>query len=372
MRDVLGTIQADQDAIIRAPSRGALVVDGGPGTGKTVVALHRSSYLLYADPRLGHRGAHSKGGVLFIGPHRPYLAYVADALPCLGEEGVRTCTLRDLVPEGSAAAIETDPDVALLKSSAGMVKAIEPAVRFYAEPPTQGMEIETPYADLWLSVDEWAEAFAAPEPGTPHNVARDDVWEELLTILVDKYDGDDVQDGLLRRALAQNMELVNAFSRAWPLLNYPDLVGDLWPVPAYLYMCAPWLRPGEVTKLQRHDARAWTVSDLPLLDAARQRLGDPEASRRKRRQDAVVDAERELMDRVVDDLIAADDSEILVMSMLRGQDLQDKLGDLGRQRADVDPQQRHPRCPWVDGGAGLKPRHLARRACRRDRLRHRP
>ncbi|WP_324274616.1 hypothetical protein [Blastococcus brunescens] len=97
MRDVLGTIQADQDAIIRAGSSGALVVDGGPGTGKTVVALHRTAYLLYADPHLGHR----RGGVLFVGPHQPYLAYVSDVLPSLGEEGVLTATLRDLVPEGA-------------------------------------------------------------------------------------------------------------------------------------------------------------------------------------------------------------------------------------------------------------------------------
>ena len=114
MRDVLGTIQADQDAIIRAGSRGALVVDGGPGTGKTVVALHRTAYLLYADPRLGQR----RGGVLFVGPHQPYLAYVADVLPSLGEEGVQTCTLRDLLPEGAAAPDETDPEVARLKASA--------------------------------------------------------------------------------------------------------------------------------------------------------------------------------------------------------------------------------------------------------------
>ena len=134
MRDVLGTIQADQDAIIRAGSRGALVVDGGPGTGKTVVALHRTAYLLYSDPRLGHR----RGGVLFVGPHQPYLAYVADVLPSLGEEGVQTATLRDLVPEGAVAAIETDPDVARLKSTADLVKAIEPAVRLYEEPPTRG------------------------------------------------------------------------------------------------------------------------------------------------------------------------------------------------------------------------------------------
>ncbi|WP_242611195.1 hypothetical protein [Blastococcus saxobsidens] len=113
MRDVLGTIQADQDAIIRAGSQGALVVDGGPGTGKTVVALHRTAYLLYADPRLGH----DRGGVLFVGPHEPYLAYVSDVLPGLGEDGVRTCTLRDLVPVGAAAPAENDPEVARLKAS---------------------------------------------------------------------------------------------------------------------------------------------------------------------------------------------------------------------------------------------------------------
>jgi DNA helicase IV len=144
MRDVLGTIQADQDAIIRASSRGALVVDGGPGTGKTVVALHRSAYLLYSDPRLGHH----RGGVLFVGPHQPYLAYVADVLPSLGEEGVQTVTLRHLVAEGATAAIETDPDVARLKSSADTVKAIETAVRFYEEPPTKGMTVATDWADI--------------------------------------------------------------------------------------------------------------------------------------------------------------------------------------------------------------------------------
>ncbi|MFT3872493.1 MAG: hypothetical protein QM714_07585 [Nocardioides sp.] len=95
MRDVLGTIQADQDAIIRAGSPGALVVDGGPGTGKTVVALHRAAYLLYADPRLGHH----RGGVLFVGPRQPNLAYVPDVLPSLGEEGVQTCTLRTWSPK---------------------------------------------------------------------------------------------------------------------------------------------------------------------------------------------------------------------------------------------------------------------------------
>ena len=322
MRDVLGTIAADQDAIIRAGSRGALVVDGGPGTGKTVVALHRTAYLLYSDPRLGHR----RGGVLFVGPHQPYLAYVSDVLPSLGEEGVQICTLRDLVAEGATAAVEADPDVARLKSSAGLVKAIEPAVRFYEKPPAQGMTVETDWSDIWLSAGEWAEAFGAPEAGTPHNEARDQIWAELVTILMDKYDGDAPAD-LLRKSLQRNTELRTALGRAWPLIEATDLVGDLWSVPAYLRLCAPWLSPEDVAKLQRADAQAWTVSDLPLLDAARQRLGDPQASRRQRQHDAAVAAEREQMARVVNNLIEAADDEygVGLVSMLRGEDFQDAL-----------------------------------------------
>jgi Viral (Superfamily 1) RNA helicase len=322
MRDVLGTIQADQDTIIRTGSRGALVVDGGPGTGKTVVALHRTAYLLYSDPRLGHH----RGGVLFVGPHQPYLAYVADVLPSLGEEGVQTCTLRDLVAEGATAQIEADSNVAALKSSANMVKAMETAVRFYEEPPPKGMTVTTHWSDIWLSADDWAEAFGAPTPGAPHNEARDQIWDELVAILMDKDDGEASAD-LLRTSLLHDDELLTTFNRAWPLLEAADLVGDLWSVPAYLRKCARWLSPEDVRALQRKDSHAWTVSDLPLLDAARQRLGDPESSRRKRRHEAAVAAEREQMDSVVDHLVAADDSEMLVMSMLRRPDLQSVLVD---------------------------------------------
>ncbi|MFI2031304.1 RNA polymerase recycling motor ATPase HelR [Streptomyces buecherae] len=323
MRDVLGTIQADQDAIIRAGSRGALVVDGGPGTGKTVVALHRSAYLLYSDPRLGHR----RGGVLFVGPHQPYLAYVADVLPSLGEEGVRTCTLRGLVTEGADATAETDPTVARLKSTADMVRAIEPAVGIYEEPPTRGMTVSTPWAEIWLGPGDWAAAFDAPEPGTPHNEARDQVWDELVTILWDKYEGEEVSPELFRRALAQDRELVTTLKRAWPLIDAADLVGDLWSVPAYLRKCAPWLSPDEVRALQRADPQAWTLSDLPLLDAARHRLGDPEVARRRRAHQAAVAAERRRMADVIDNVLAAEDDGEGAVTMLRGQDLQDTLVD---------------------------------------------
>jgi DNA helicase IV len=321
MRDVLGTIAADQDAVIRAGSRGALVVDGGPGTGKTVVALHRAAYLLYSDPRLRH-------GVLFVGPHEPYLAYVADVLPSLGEEGVQLCTVRDLVSEGAGAPPESNPAVARLKSTADLVGAVDAAVRFYEQPPTETTTVATDWADIPLTADDWAEAFGAPERGTPHNESREEIWELLLTILLDKADAD-VPRTQLRQSLQRNDELRAALDNSWTLVEATDLVADLWSVPAYLRLCAPWLGPDEVRLLQRTDAKAWTDADLPILDAARRRLGDPEASRRARRHRAAVAAERERRSAVVDDLIASDayaDGEGL-MTQLRQHDLQELLVD---------------------------------------------
>lgn len=323
MRDVLATIAADQDAIIRAGARGALVVDGGPGTGKTVVALHRSAYLLYSDPRLGQHG----GGILFVGPHQPYLAYVADVLPSLGEEGVQTCTLRDLVPEGATAVVEPDPKVARLKSSVDLVGAIEEAVRFYEEVPATDTTVDVDWAEVRVTVDDWAAAFDAPAPGTPHNEARDDIWAELVDILEDKVSDEDFAPADLRKALAHNEELHALLNRAWPLIEPTDLVGDLWTVPAYLRLCAPSLSRAEIRLLQRPDAAAWTVSDLPLLDAARQRLGDPQAPRRRRQRAAAVAAEQAERDKVVEHLIASDDSEMRLMSMLKEHDLQGALID---------------------------------------------
>jgi hypothetical protein len=323
MRDVLSTIQADQDAVIRAGSEGALVVDGGPGTGKTVVALHRAAYLIYADPRL----APGRGGVLFVGPHEQYLAYVADVLPSLGEESVQTCTLRDLVREGALADDESDPRVAALKADARLVAAIEPAVVFYEEPPTSTLVVPTPWAELVLTAGDWAEAFTSPEPGTPHNEARDQVWETIVEILSAQVDDEEVPPAQLGRVLSRDEELTRVFQRAWPLVEASVLVADLWSVPAYLRRCAPWLTSDEARALQRTDASAWTVSDLPLLDAARRRLGDPSASKRRREREIRRAAEQSERARVTEELIAADDSEMLVMSMLKGQDFANSLED---------------------------------------------
>jgi superfamily I DNA/RNA helicase len=159
------------------------------------------------------------------------------------------------------------------------------------------------------------------------------VWEELVTILWNKLTADGREAELsreqLRRALAADEALTDAFGGAWPIIDPADLVGDLWSVPAYLRRCAPWLTPDEVARLRRPDPLAWTRADLPLLDAARQRLGDPEASRHRRRQAAAHEAQREAMSGVVDRIIEAeietDGSDLKVMGMLRGDDLRAAL-----------------------------------------------
>ena len=322
MRDVLSTIQADQDAVIRADSRGALVVDGGPGTGKTVVALHRTAYLLYADPRLDHR----RGGVLFVGPHEPYLAYVSDVLPSLGEEGVLTATVRDLVPEGATAGPETDAATARLKESVDVARIVERAVRYHEVPPATPLLVETPWTEVVVAPDDWAEAFESADPSLAHNDARDEVWEALLEILVDRLTGV-ASESAVRRALRADETLTSAFARAWPVLDAAGVVADLWSVPRYLALCAPWLTDDERRMLRRSDPRAWTVADLPFLDFARRRIGDPEAGRRRREREATLAAEQEEREKVMEHLIAADDSEMLVMSMLKGQDLRTTLLD---------------------------------------------
>lgn len=322
MRDVLATIQSDQDAIIRAGSEGALVVDGGPGTGKTVVALHRAAYLLYSDTRIS-RG--SGGGVLVVGPHQPYLAYVDDVLPSLGEDRVQTCTLRDLVPDAAATPLETDPAVAHLKADGRLVDAVDAAVRLYEQPPQRTTVAETPWADLRVQVHDWEEAFDI-DTDAPHNEARDEVWEALLSIVLDRFENQ-IPRAQLRRALAQDDALTHTLNRAWPLLDPLGLVAALWTSPGFLKRCAPWLSDAEVRLLQREEARAWTASDLPLLDAARRQVGDPDAGRVRRERERAKAEERAYRADVADYLMQSSDDDLGLMSMLRGEDVQNSLDD---------------------------------------------
>lgn len=327
MQDVLGTIQADQDTIIRAPARGALVVDGGPGTGKTVVALHRTAHLLYAEPRLQNR----RNGVLFVGPHEPYLAYVSDVLPSLGEDGVQTTTLAGLMAEGTGAPTEGNPVVSELKAGMELVAAIEPAVRLYEQPPAQDVLVETPWDDVWLTTEDWDEAFRTPGSNASHNESRDEIWETLIEIALDKLsmsvDEHDASSDQLRRSLTTHRELREIFVKHWPMLHAEDIVGDLYTVPAYLRMCAPNLTDEQVHALQRATPKAWTQSDLPILDAARRRIGDPQVSKRRRERERILATQRATMARVIDDMVAADDSDLQLMSTLNSEDIREKLDD---------------------------------------------
>lgn len=333
MPDVLATIRADQDAAVRADARRPLIVEGGPGTGKTVVALHRAAYLVHADPRLDGRG----GGVLLIGPHPGYLAYTADVLPDLGEDGARIATLADLVPVADVVT-EENPAVARLKLDARMAGAIEPAVGLYEEPPTQELSLDTAWGRLEVSAAAWAEAFASAEPGTPHNESRDPIWHELIDILADRAEDLEAPEDQLRRVLYSDEELRSVFSRAWPILKPEELVADLWEVPAYLHRCAPWLTPDQAAMLRRDPSHPPTTADLPLLDAARRRLGDPRSGAAASRRAGALAEQRRYMDDVVTGILDADDDPDSSLAMLRGADLRQVLLDIDAVAdADRDP-----------------------------------
>ncbi|MGX5681126.1 RNA polymerase recycling motor ATPase HelR [Schumannella luteola] len=313
MRDVLGTIQADQDAIIRAGAHGALVVDGGPGTGKTVVALHRTAYLLYSDQRL------ARGGVLFVGPNPGYLAYVSDVLPNLGEDGVQVCTLRDLVAEGRSAGVEEGARVRELAASGALVDAVETLVARREQPPTRGLVVETDWAEIEVTPDDWADAFDAADRSAPHNESREQVWDELLDVLSSR-------SGVPADAIGEDDALRAAFDRAWPLLDPVALVAAFRSDPEVLRSIPGWTE-SDIRALQREDARAWTDVDLPVLDAARQRIGDPLAERRRAERRAARAAQDEGYQQVIDTLVAAaDDGEDLI-SMFRPGDLKEVLID---------------------------------------------
>lgn len=355
MRDVLATIQSDQDVIIRADSRGALVVDGGPGTGKTVVALHRAAYLLYADPRVQSGG----GGLLFVGPHRPYVDYVDDVLPSLGEDGALVCAVNDLV-DGGDVGEEDDPEVRRLLGDGRVVDAVGAAVRLWQRPPRRRTPIETAWGAVVLGPAEWSEVFADAD-GLPHNALRVHAWERLLDVLEDRVDdelrdgggggdgwgegwgeasrssprsGDDFDaygagwdaDESTRETLENDEELQALFDRAWPLLDPDALLRGLLTTGEMLRRCAPWLSAVEVDVLITRGAPTrWTDVDLPLLDAARRSVGDPHSEVRARRDRRAAAEEHRVMSDVVSDLIAADDGDLRLMSMLRGQDLRRTL-----------------------------------------------
>jgi hypothetical protein len=291
MTSVLATIQADQDEIIRADGRGCTVVDGGPGTGKTVVALHRAAYLGYTR----------RDSVLYVTQHAGLAAYVRDVLPGLGEQDVPVASFEELYAE-RATRRDPQPELSRLKGDVRMVTAVERAVAFFEDLPSEAVVAQLPDGDVVVRPSHWREALETCTE-TQHVPRRNELLEAL---------------GDLRSEprLAGHRAVVAALRACWPDLTPAGLVTDLLTHGALLAHCAPWLSVQERAAI-RDDAKGWHgwhLSDLPLLDVARQRLGLdpvddlPAAERAARRAAAAA---------TVDDLIEAAD-EGNALHLLRG------------------------------------------------------
>ncbi|GHE09784.1 DNA helicase [Streptomyces alanosinicus] len=284
MSDIVQTIQAEQDEIIRAPYRGVLVVEGGPGTGKTAVALHRAAYLLYEYRELLARRA-----VLIVGPNPAFLGYIGEVLPSLGETGVLLATVGELFPGVKATATDT-PEAAAVKGRADMAEVLAAVVRDRQALPDPVIAIEHDREVLMLDdglVDVARERTRAAK--LPHNAAREYFEGHILNTLTelyaervgtDPYDGSSLLDASdvtqIRDELAENPEVWSAVDRLWPRITPQRLVAD--------FLAAPqgYLGDADAAAVRRPVTRAWTVADVPLLDEAAELLGEDDRVARVR------------------------------------------------------------------------------------------
>ncbi|NBE99650.1 helicase [Nonomuraea sp. KC401] len=275
MRDIVATIQSEQDRVIRGDLNGVLVVQGGPGTGKTVVALHRAAYLLYT-----HRERLERRGVLILGPNLTFLRYIEQVLPSLGENDVLLSTVGELYPGVTATARER-PEVAALKGDARMAAVIAKAVRDRQRVPRKPIELTV--GRLTLTIDRAmldAARNKAARSRRPHNQARAVFVRSLLNALARQQarkigkgliDEDDLAD--MREELRTEPVVKSALNRLWPYLTPQRLLLGLYGSPERLEYAASSLTPGERALLRR-DGGTWTESDVPLLDEAAELLGD--------------------------------------------------------------------------------------------------
>ncbi len=287
MGDIVATIQAEQDAIIRSDLAGALVVQGGPGTGKTAVALHRAAYLLYA-----HRRVLERSGVLLVGPSAVFLRYIDQVLPSLGETGVVTTTIGDLFPGVEARGAE-DEAVAEVKGRAVMAGVVARAVRQRQRVPAEPQEVKVEGRLLVITPRDVQEAMArARRNHRPHNVARVTFVREMLSRLADQYVetlGYPVpadERGEILEELRTTRDIRVALNLAWMPLTPQKLVEDLYAKPHRLASAGTELSRRDRALLRREPGAPWTAADVPLLDEAAELLGeDDQAARAQARAD---------------------------------------------------------------------------------------
>lgn len=288
MGDIVATIQAEQDAIIRSGLQGALVVQGGPGTGKTAVALHRAAYLLYA-----HRRVLERSGVLLLGPSRTFLRYIDQVLPSLGETGVVATTVGELFP-GVVAVAEEDDAVAAIKGRAVWSRIIERAVRQRQRVPERPTSVTIDGRTVVVRPSDVRSAIAHARRGhRPHNQARVTFVRDMLGRLAEQYVSQlgwsvaPEERGEIVEELRTTREIRVALNLAWMPLTAQGLVSALLSRPARLEAAAPELSARERAALLREPDAPWTPADVPLLDEAAELLGeDDQAARAQARQDA--------------------------------------------------------------------------------------
>lgn len=287
MTDIVETIQREQDEIIRTTHRGVLVVQGGPGTGKTAVALHRAAYLLYT-----YRDLLSRSGVLIIGPNDDFLRYIGQVLPSLGETGVLLSTIGDLFPDVHAAGVDTRT-AASLKGDQRMLAVLKAAVRGRQSLPGRG-GITVPFDGYELVIDNdviGAARSAARSTRRAHNLAQRTFIRVALDELAAQHarrigsselDGSplltsaDLDD--IRHELELDDAVVTTVTSMWPQLTPQGVLRDLYADPAYLRRSTRGWADDERAALYRQAAAAVSDADLspadvPLLDELAELIG---------------------------------------------------------------------------------------------------
>ncbi|BDT91866.1 DNA helicase [Nocardia sputorum] len=331
MRDIVATIQAEQDEIIRLEHPGVVVIEGGPGTGKTVVALHRVAYLLYTQ-----REQMERNGVLVIGPNPAFLDHIGRVLPSLGETNVVFMTTGDLVP-GLHVTAEDNPDAARLKGSRKILDVLAAAVADRQRLPEHPLPIEL--TDVTVRIDaetaEWARDEARAS-GLPHNEARA-VFGEIVTWVLteraiarigrgwltreDRGAWENVRSDLIAE-LADNDQFTAALDELWPILTPEELLAELYVSPERLAAA------GADRALWRAVGDAWTVSDVPLLDELVDLLGreKPDDGAAEREQTAQAEYAAGVLDILVSREDMMDDEDhLFAHDLLYAEDLADRF-----------------------------------------------
>lgn len=283
MGDIVSTIQAEQDAVIRASGDGLLVLQGGPGTGKTAVALHRAAYLLYAE-----RERLERSGVLIVGPSRVFLRYIEQVLPSLGESGVVSVTMGDLVPGIKARGVDSE-EVAEIKGREAWARIAKQAVRAIQRLPKTDQLLEVWSRSVTLTpADVRTARHRARSTNKQHNIAREGFALELIDVLAkrliieagdarseEEISSDDLR--MWRAEVRSSLDARRAINLAWMPTSSVTLLERLYARPDFLahvnQLAGSPLSKKDMSALYRAKGSPLTVSDVPILDELEEFLG---------------------------------------------------------------------------------------------------